>query len=130
MSLKLILSASLLAVGAVAFVALLPAFAASPDMKMLDPDSDGTVSMTEATDAANKKMMTADADHDGTLDSKEAGMDVTGVDDDKDGTLDKSRVRRAGHQAAFKAADTDSDGTLDAKELASPAGEKLLALTQ
>ncbi|MEJ0092713.1 MAG: EF-hand domain-containing protein [Methylocella sp.] len=119
----LALSASLLA---------LPAFSATANMKLLDPDSDGTVSLAEAQAAGAKKFAELDPDRDGTLDAKEAGpvlTDFTSADPDKDGTVDKAEYA-AQIEAAFKKADPDNDGTLDAAELSSPAGQKLLGLIQ
>lgn len=110
----------------------LPATAATANMKMLDPDNDGTVSLAEAQAAGAKKFTALDPDRDGTLDAKEAKgvlTDFSAADPDKDGTLDKAEYA-AQIEAAFKAADPDSDGTVDAAEFATPAGQKLLGLIQ
>ncbi len=128
-------AALVIAVGALACAAPLTAYAkTSADMKMIDPDGDGTVSLAEAQDAAAKKFAALDPDGDGTIDMKEAkGMmskaAFKNADPDKDGTIDKSEYM-ALLDSAFKKADPDGDGTLDAKELARPAGQKVLALIQ
>jgi hypothetical protein len=135
MTLKTLASATFIALGAVTLAAPLTAFAkVSADMKMIDPDSDGTVSLTEAQDAAAKKFAILDPDKDGTLDMKEAKglMSKTtfkAADPDKDGTIDKTEYMTA-VETTFKKADKDGDGTLDAKELSTPAGQKLLSLIQ
>jgi len=77
---------------------------------LLDPDSDGTVSLAEAQAAGAKVFAGLNKDPDGTLDAKELGDRI-----DADG---------------IKAADPDNDGTLDAKDLNSPAGQALLKLIQ
>ncbi len=115
-------------------VAAPAAFAKTTDMKMIDPDSDGTVSLAEAQDAASKKFTMLDHDKDGTVDGKESkGMVPKAAfkmaDGDKDGTIDKTEYMSL-VEAAFKKADPDGDGTLDAKELATPAGKTLLELIQ
>lgn len=122
--------AALFAMGA-SLVAL-HAFAAPANLKLLDPDSDGTVSLAEAQAAGVAKFKALDPDTDGTLDAKEgkgALVDFSAADPDKDGTVDKAEYAAA-IAAAFKQADPDGDGTLDAAELASPAGQKLLGLIQ
>lgn len=131
MTFRKTLSVSLLALGTLAFAA--PAFA-KMDMKAIDPDGDGSVSLAEAQDAAGKKFMMMDPDKDGTIDMKEAKGKIAKdkfkmVDTDKDGTIDKTEYM-ARVEAAFKAADPDGDGTLDAKELKTPAGMKLLSMIQ
>ena len=110
------------------------AYAAKPDMKMLDPDGDGTVSMDEAKAAAEKKFVMLDADKDGTVDMKEAKGLVSKAgfkqaDPDKDGTIDKTEYMTQ-VEAAFKMTDKDGDGTVDAKELMSPSGKTLLKMIQ
>ena len=99
----------LLLAAAFTLTAPLAAQAKMADMKMIDPDSDGTVSLDEAKAAAEQKF--------------------AAMDPDKDGTIDKAEYMTL-VEAAFKKADTDSDGMLDKKELATPAGKKLLALIQ
>lgn len=131
MNIRKTLSVSLLALGTLAFAA--PAFA-KMDMKAIDPDSDGTVSLAEAQDAAAKKFAAMDPDNDGTIDLKEAKGKMAKAkfkktDADNDGTVDKAEYS-ALVESAFKAADPDGDGTLDAKELKTPAGQKLLSLIQ
>ncbi|PNG26939.1 EF-hand domain-containing protein [Methylocella silvestris] len=130
MSFKNTAAASLLAlcVGAFAF----PAFSATANLKALDPDNDGTVSLAEAQAAGHKKFLSLDPDKDGTLDAKEASTavhDFAAADPDKDGTVD-AKEYAAEIEAAFKKADPDKDGTLDAAEFATPAGQKLLNLIQ
>ena len=128
-------SVSLIILGLVAVAAPASVLAkAAPDMKVLDPDSDGTVSLAEAEKAADAKFAALDPDHDGTIDAKEAKglMDhaaFTASDPDKDGTIDKKEYAAA-VEAAFKSADPDGDGTLNAKELAAPMGQKLLEMIQ
>jgi len=129
-SLKNAAYASLFALGA-SLIAL-PSFATTANLKLLDPDSDGTVSLAEAQAAGLAKFKALDPDADGTLDAKEAKgvlVDFTAADPDKDGTVDKAEYAAA-IAAAFKKADPDGDGTLDAAELASPAGQTLLNLIQ
>lgn len=134
MMLKKTVSVSLLVVGAFALVAPLTAHAKMADMKLIDPDGDGTVSLDEAQAAGAKKFEMLDPDHDGTIDKKESkGLMSKAAfkmaDPDKDGTIDKTEYA-AMIEAAFTKADPDGDKTLDAKELATPAGKKLLALIQ
>ena len=114
----------------------LPSFAAKSviDVKALDTDNDGTVSLEEAKAAGTKKFEALDVDHDGTLDAKETHAVLTKTalgkaDTDKDGTVDKAEYM-AGIEAAFKKADTNNDGTLDEKELTSAAGETLSKMIQ
>ena len=134
MSFKNIAVASVLALATVAMPVASFAKMTGPDMKMLDPDSDGTISLDEAQKAGAMKFDALDPDKDGTLDIKEAKGLMTKVafkmtDPDKDGTIDKAEYAAA-IEAAFKKADTDGEGTVDAKELKTAAGKKLLALIQ
>ena len=129
MLLKNTVCAALFAMGA-SLIAL-PAFAAPANLKLLDPDSDGTVSLAEAQAAGVAKFKALDPDADGTLDAKEgkgALVDFSAADPDKDGTVDKAEYAAEIAAALNKKADPDGDGTLDAAELASPAGQKLLGL--
>lgn len=121
-------AAFVVAIGTLAAIAPV-AYAAdsSAAVKAADTDGDGTVDLAEAKKAAMAKFTMMDADKEGTVDPKEAGMDVSAVDSDKDGTLDKTEYEAA-VTSAFKAADPDGDGTVDAKEMASPAGAKLGAM--
>ena len=101
-------------------------------MKTLDPDSDGTVDMAEAKDAAAAMFKKLNPDDDGTLDMKELSGRITedefkAANPDGDGTLDEAEYM-ALVEKLFKEADPDNDGTLDEAELKSPAGQKLLAL--
>jgi Ca2+-binding EF-hand superfamily protein len=101
-------------------------------LKALDPDNDGTVSLSEAQAGATKIFAKLNSDNDGTLDAKELSgrLDATGIkaaDPDNDGTLD-AKEYAAIVAEKFKAADPDNDGTLDKKELKSPAGQELLKL--
>lgn len=134
MSFRKITAAVLLAALPLFGAVSLPAHAAKADLKLLDPDSDGTVSLDEAKAAAAKKFDALDPDKDGTLDKKEAkglmsASTFKKADPDKDGTVDKAEYT-AEVEAAFAKADPDKDGTLDAKELATPAGKALVALIQ
>lgn len=132
MTFKTLASASLM----VATIGLaLPTMAfAKADLKALDPDNDGTVSLDEAQQAGAKKFEALDPDHDGTIDKKEAKGAIPkkafkAADPDKDGTIDKAEFGAA-IEGAFKKADPDGDGTLDAKEFATPAGKKVLKLIE
>lgn len=134
MSIKSLATVSCFAlVATFAVTAPLVAHAKSADMKMIDPDGDGTVSLDEAKAAGDMKFAAMDPDKDGSIDMKEGkGMSKAAfkmADPDKDGTIDKAEYG-AMVEVAFKKADPDGDGTLDKKELASPAGKKLLALIQ
>ncbi len=132
MSFTKLAAASVMALSVFIYVAPQVAFAGMSDtLKMLDTDSDGTVSLDEAQAAGAKKFADMDPDNDGTIDAKEAKglpkkMFKMG-DPDKDGTIDKAEFS-ALVEEAFKKADTDGDGTLDKKELKSPAGKKLRKL--
>ena len=131
---KSLVTASFLSLAATfAVAAPVAVYAKAMDMKAIDPDSDGTVSLDEAKAAGDAKFTAMDPDKDGTIDMKEGkSMSKTSfkmADPDKDGTIDKAEYT-AMVEAAFKKADPDGDGTLDKKELASPAGKKLLALIQ
>ena len=133
MTIKSLFTASFIALSALAIAAPIAAHAKSADMKMLDPDSDGTVSLDEAKAAGDMKFAAMDPDKDGTIDMKEGkGMSKAAfktADSDKDGTIDKTEYT-AMVESAFKKADKDGDGTLDKKELATPAGKRLLAFVQ
>lgn len=131
MTFKTFMTTSLLTLGLAAFAA--PVLAAA-DMKALDPDNDGTVSLAEAQAAATAKFDALDPDKDGTIDKKEAKGTVSkagfkAADPDKDGTISKDEYLAA-VTATFKKADKDGDGTLDAKELASPTGRSLMKWLQ
>jgi Ca2+-binding EF-hand superfamily protein len=84
--------AGAMTLGAAAFEA--QAWAAPPSaLKALDPDTDGTVDLTEAKEAASKLFDQLDPDKDGTLDRRELrgrlnAKDMAAGDPDKDGTLD------------------------------------------
>ena len=118
-------AASFVALGVFAFIApVAMADMASATMKTADTDNDGSITLAEAQAAAATKFAALDTDHEGTVDSKDAGMSVTAMDKDNDGTLDKAEYMAA-VESAFKTADPDNDGTVDAKELASPAGKTL-----
>jgi len=110
------------------------ALAAETVPPALDPDKDGTVSLTEAQAAGAKVFASLNKDADGTLDAKEVGdrIDAAGIkaaDPDNDGTIDDKEYAKI-VESKFKTADPDGDGTLDAKELSSPAGQALLKLIQ
>lgn len=118
-----------------AFVLLMPHVVhadMASEMKVLDTDSDGTLSLDEVQAAAGKKFTALDPDGDGTIDKKEAkGTFKKGAfgkaDPDKDGTIDKAEFLYFA-ETLFKKADTDGDGTLDTKELASKPGMKLFKM--
>jgi hypothetical protein len=84
--------AGAMTLGAAAFEA--QAWAAPPSaLKALDPDTDGTVDLTEAKETASKLFDQLDPDKDGTLDRRELrgrlnAKDMAAGDPDKDGTLD------------------------------------------
>ena len=101
-------------------------------MTAIDPDHDGSVSLEEATAAAEKKFDALDTDKEGTLDKNELigildAKKVTATDKDRDGTLDKKEYV-ALVTAMFKKADPDHDGTLDPAELSTAQGRALVAL--
>jgi hypothetical protein len=129
-------TASIIVFGVLLASAPISAFAAkmAPNMKMLDPDGDGTVSLDEAQKAGAVKFDVVDPDKDGTLNKKEAKHLMSKkvfkmANPDKDGSIDKTEYA-ATVEAAFKKADPDGDGSLDRKELSSSAGKKLLMLVQ
>ena len=126
MNLSTVAAAALFAFGSLAIAVPTASTAASNSatVKSVDTDKDTTIDMAEAKKAAMANFAMLDKDNDGTLDSKEAGMNVAKVDADKDGTIDKAEFETALGET-FKAADTDNDGTVDAKELATPAGKRL-----
>ena len=100
----------------------LPAFAAPANLKLLDPDSDGTVSLAEAQAAGVAKLKALDPDATGRSTPRRARAPSSissAADPDKDGTVDKAEYA-AEIAAAFKKADPDGDGTLDAAELCKP----------
>ncbi len=112
----------------------LGAFAQTVDIKALDPDNDGTVSLDEATKAGASRFDKLDGDHDGTIDKKEAAGVIPEkmfdrIDKDKDGTIDKTEYGNA-VAALFKHADKDKDGTLDAAELSKGPGKRLATMIQ
>lgn len=105
---------------------------ASVAIKALDPDHDGTVSLTEAEAGATRVFKALNPDHDGTLDRKELRgrvslREIKAFDPDRDGTLDLKEYK-ALVVARFRAANPDHDGTVDQKELETRAGRKLLDL--
>ena len=112
-----------------------PAWAASRGanpVKMFDPDSDGTVDLAEAKNAASALFSRLDPDRDGTLDARElhgrlSAKELAAADPDHDGTLSLNEYLAVVEQR-FNAANPDNDGTLDAKELNSRAGRALLRL--
>jgi hypothetical protein len=120
-----------LAIGTVAAM-VLPAWAASNPIRMLDTDNDGTVDLAEAKKAASALFDKLERDHDGTLDKRElagrlSANEFAAADPDHDGTLTKDEYLAVVEQR-FNAANPDKDGTLDAKELNSAAGKALLRL--
>jgi Ca2+-binding EF-hand superfamily protein len=120
-----------LAIGTVAAM-ILPAWAASNPIRLLDTDNDGTVDLAEAKKAASALFDKLERDHDGTLDKRElagrlSAKELAAADPDHDGTLTKDEYLAVVEQR-FNAANPDKDGTLDAKELSSAAGKALLRL--
>ncbi len=101
-------------------------------LKALDPDSDGTLDLNEAKQAASKLFDKLETDKDNTLTTKElqgrlSKKDLAAGDPDKDGTLTKDEYL-AIVESRFKAADPDAEGTIDCKEASSKAGRELLRL--
>ena len=120
-----------LAIGTVVGM-ILPAWAASSPIRLLDTDNDGTVDLAEAKKAASALFDKLERDHDGTLDKRElagrlSAKEFAAADPDRDGTLTKDEYLAVVEQR-FNAANPDKDGTLDAKELNSAAGKALLRL--
>jgi Ca2+-binding EF-hand superfamily protein len=120
-----------LAIGTVAGM-ILPTWAASGPIRLLDTDNDGTVDLAEAKKAASALFDKLERDHDGTLDKRElagrlSAKEFAAADPDHDGTLTKDEYLAVVEQR-FNAANPDKDGTLDAKELNSAAGKALLRL--
>lgn len=99
------------------------------EMTAFDPDSDGTMDLNEAQNAATALFDQINPDKDGTLDEKEVSGRLTNAqlqaaDPDKDGTLDKAEFLKVVEQR-FTAANPDKDGTIDCKELETAAGKSL-----
>jgi hypothetical protein len=100
-------------------------------MKAIDADHDGTIDLKEARKAASAHLRHLDKDGDNTLDSKELsrlGLDQKAfarADPDRDRTIDK-REYMALVDRHFKAADPDHDGTLSAEERDTRAGRPLM----
>jgi Ca2+-binding EF-hand superfamily protein len=120
-----------LAIGTVAGM-ILPAWATSGPIRLLDTDNDGTIDLAEAKKAASALFDKLERDHDGTLDKRElagrlSAKEFAAADPDHDGTLTKDEYLAVVEQR-FNAANPDKDGTLDAKELSSAAGKALLRL--
>ena len=100
-------------------------------LKMVDKDSDGTVTLDEVKAFASDRFKALEKDQDGTLDTKElkGRLSATGfkaANADADKTIDEPEFM-AYVEKLFKEAN-DGDTTLDAKELAKPAGKKLIML--
>jgi len=106
---------------------------AAEKMKAWDPDHDGTIDWTEASNAAGTKFDALERDHDGTLDRKEISSTKVDkktfnkADPDKDGTLTKAEYLTI-VKSRFEAADPDHDGTVSLAELKSKAGKALARL--
>ncbi len=101
-------------------------------MSRLDPDGDGTVSLAEASAAAEAKFAALDAGAKGALDADAltgimSARQIASVDDDKDATVDKAEYLTF-VAMRFRKADTDGDGTLDTAELSAEPGRELVAL--
>ena len=107
MSIKRTLAAVLVVIVPTGLAVTAPAFGAKPDIKVIDTDHDGTISLEEAKSAAEQKFDALDKDKDGTIDKAEYLSKV---------------------EAAFKKADKDGDGTLETKEFKSASGKILLKL--
>lgn len=102
-------------------------------MKAIDADHDGTIDLKEARKAASAHLRHLDKDGDNTLDSKEMsrlGLDQKAfarADPDNDRTIDRKEYLSLVEQQ-FKAADPDKDGTLSSDELNTKAGRALMRL--
>lgn len=87
-------------------------------------NKDGTVSLAEAKrfGITSKAFHQANADKDGSLDTKEfadaIAIQFAAANADNDGTLDWKEAQKAGVRSkkAFEEADSDKDGTLDIAE--------------
>lgn len=102
-------------------------------MQKYDANHNGSLSLQEATTAAEARFAALDPDHDGTIDAKEAipakisTKDFKGVDPDKDNLLQKDEYLNLVQQK-FAVADTAHNGELTSKELNSKAGRALMLL--
>lgn len=101
-------------------------------MKVFDPDNDGTMDLPEAKNAATALFdkLNKDKDKDSTLEIKElqgrlSKKEFTEANPDNDGTLDKNEYL-AVVEKRFKAANPDSDTTIDCKELGTKEGKALV----
>jgi Ca2+-binding EF-hand superfamily protein len=97
-----------------------------------DADSDGTVDLAEAKNAAGDLFDKLDTDKEGTLSLKElrgrlTRPDLPTADPDHDNTLTRDEYL-AVVERQFKAADKNGDGKLTSWELHSPAGRALVQL--
>ena len=101
-------------------------------VKRLNHDSDQTLELPEALDAAAKQFQELNKDNDLTLDKAETAGLVTDAEwkahnKDHDGTLELDEWLNI-VRARFLAADNKKDGKLTVQELDSPAGQALLKL--
>ena len=101
-------------------------------LKRLNHDTDQTLELPEALDAAAKQFQVFNKDNDLTLDKAETAGLVTDAEwkaynKDHDGTLELDEWLNI-VRARFRAADTKKDGKLTVQELDSPAGQSLLKL--
>ena len=118
----------------VASVMASPALAISgaDALKRLNHDSDQTLDLPEALDAAAKLFQQLNKDNDLTLDKAETAGLVTDAEwkthnKDHDGALELDEWLNI-VRSRFRAADAKKDGELTAQELDSPAGQWLLKL--
>ena len=101
-------------------------------LNAINPDSDGTIDMNEAKQAASATFDRLDKDKDGTLSIAElqgrlSRKDFAAGDPDKDKTLTKDEYLAIVAER-FKAADANGEGTVDCTEAKSPAGQALFRL--
>ena len=128
---KRVAIAGFAALGLLTSIGLASAQTSAAFLKMVDKDSDGTVTLDEVKAYASDRFKAFEKDQDGTLDTKElkGRLSATGfkaANTDADKTIDEPEFM-AYVENLFKEAN-DGDTTLDAKELEKPAGKKLIML--
>jgi hypothetical protein len=101
-------------------------------LRMLNRDTDQTLEIAEAIDAATKLFAQLNADNDLTLERKETegrltDADWKAVNKDNDSNLEMDEWLTIVRQR-FNAADANKDGKLTVQELDSPAGLLLIKL--